>query len=1029
MKPIIYTFLTTLLFISFSNDSFSQDEPIKVSFGGMTARSIGPAVMSGRLTTLDAVENDPQVLYVGAANGGVWKSNSAGTTFRPVFDDHTQSIGAIAIDQNSPDTVWVGTGEPWTRNSISYGDGIYKSTNGGSTWKNMGLKNTERISKIQVHPKNSKIIYVAAQGHLWNAHADRGVYKTMDSGKTWEKVLFVDENTGCADLSLDKNNPEVIYASMWDHRRTPDFFTSGGKGSGLYKSIDGGKNWNKIHNGLPKGKLGRMAIEVAPSNSNVLYSTIECEKKEEKGLYKSEDAGATWKHVSKSFNVTVRPFYFSRLVIDPTDENTLYKCGLNLTISKTGGDTWRTADPGNIHSDIHAVWINPNNTKHVVIGTDGGGYRSLDGAYSFEMFMDLPLSQFYHISVDDDKPYNIYGGLQDNGSWVGPSESGGGIENKDWSFTNGGDGFYSFRHPTDKNIVYSESQGGNIVRYNKSDGQRKDIKPLPNDGEPDYRFNWNAPMHISPNNPERLYFGAQFLFKTESRGDDWAKISPDLTTNDPQRQRQKKSGGLSIDNSTAENNTTIYAIGESPLDEKIIWVGTDDGLVQVTSNGGTKWENVSNNIPNLPKGLWVTSVEPSHFDKNTAYVTIDGHKSGDLGKYIFKTTDLGRTWNSLATETIEGYAHVLREDLQSGKLLFLGTERGFYISVDGGASWKRFDNSMPHNGVRAIVVHPREDAVILGTHGRGIFIIDDITPLRQITKDVVESKLHFFETKPTLLKLAKGGSPFGGAGNFVGANPRNVAYITYYMKKRHTFGKMTLEVFDKDGKMIKDLPAGKSAGVNLVPLPVRLKNPKAAPTNNRMALFGSIFPPALPAGDYTVKIKKGKEIFETKVKLVYDPDANYSIAEREVQHEAAMKLYTMTNELGYMYYAMQDMHTQATDLIGQAKKKQMKKRIKQMAEDVEKYKASLVSLEGDFYVDEGEALREEISTLFLGISQYPGKPSARQMDKLEILKGKMKNVHQKFAAFKSEMETVNRLLQSEEIEPIKIKTFEEYMKD
>ncbi|MFT6319711.1 MAG: photosystem II stability/assembly factor-like uncharacterized protein [Granulosicoccus sp.] len=1029
MKPIIYTFLTTLLFLSFSNHSFSQDDALKVSFGGMNARSIGPAVMSGRITTLDAVESDPQILYLGAANGGVWKSNSAGTTFRPVFDEHTQSIGAIAIDQNFPDTVWVGTGEPWTRNSISYGDGIYKSTNGGNTWNNMGLKNTERISKIQIHPKNSNIIYVAAQGHLWNAHADRGVYKTTDSGKTWEKVLFVDENTGCADLSLDKNNPEIIYAAMWDHRRTPDFFTSGGKGSGLFKSIDGGKNWNKIHNGLPTGILGRMAIEVAPSNSNILYATVECEKKEEKGLYKSEDAGATWKHVSKDFNVTVRPFYFSRLVIDPTDENIIYKGGLNLTVSKTGGDSWRTADPQNIHSDIHAVWINPNNNKHVVIGTDGGGYRSLDGAYSFEMFMDLPLSQFYHISVDNEKPYNIYGGLQDNGSWVGPSESGGGIENKDWSFTNGGDGFYSFRHPTDKNIIYSESQGGNIVRYDMSDGQRKDIKPLPNDGDPDYRFNWNAPMHISPNNPERLYFGAQFLFKTETRGDDWTKISPDLTTNDLQRQRQKKSGGLSIDNSTAENNTTIYAIGESPLDEKIIWVGTDDGLVQVTSNGGTSWENVSKNIPNLPKGLWVTSIEPSHFNKNMAYVTIDGHKSGDLGKYIFKTTDLGRTWKSLATETLEGYAHVLREDLKSENLLFLGMERGFYISVDGGVSWKRFDNNMPHNGVRAIVVHPREDAVIVGTHGRGIFIIDDITPLRQISKEVVNSKLHFFETKPTLLKLSKGGSPFGGAGNFVGANPRNVAYITYYMKKRHTFGKMTLEIFDQNGKLIKDLPAGKSGGINLVEVPVRLKSPKAAPTNNRMALFGSIFPPALPAGDYTVKIKKGKDVFETKIKLAYDPDANYSVAERAEQHEAAMKLYNMTNELGYMYFAMEAMHTQANDLITEKGKKKLKKRIKQMAEDVEKYKASLVALEGDFYVDEGEALREEISTLFLGVSQYPGKPSSSQMNKLKTLEGKMEKVHQKFAAFKSEMETVNRLLQAEEKEPIKIKTFEEYMKD
>ncbi|MEM6964750.1 MAG: hypothetical protein AAF573_08305 [Bacteroidota bacterium] len=1028
MKRIIYVALSTLFIFSFSNISLAQADAIKVSFGGMSARSIGPAVMSGRVTTLDAVVQEPQILYIGAANGGVWKSNDAGATFSPIFDEHTPSIGAIAIDQNHPDTVWVGTGEPWVRNSVSYGDGIYRTTTGGSTWDHLGLKKTERIAKIQIHPKDPNVVYVAAQGHLWKGNEERGVYKTSDGGKTWEKVLYVDENTGCADLSMDKNNPDILYAAMWEHRRTPDFFNSGGMGSGLFKTTDGGKNWKKIHNGLPKGKLGRMAIEVAPSNSSVLYATIECEKKAEKGMYRSDDAGATWQQVASGFNVTVRPFYFSRIVIDPKDENKVYKCGLNLTVTKTAGETWRTIQSG-VHSDVHAVWINPNDTKHVVVGTDGGAYRSLDGGYSFEMFNDLPLSQFYHISVDNDEPYNIYGGLQDNGSWVGPSESPGGIENKDWTFTNGGDGFYSLRHPMDKNIIYAESQGGNIVRYDMSDGQSKDIKPLPEEGEPDYRFNWNAPMHISPNNPERLYFGAQFLFKTENRGDSWQKISPDLTTNDPQRQRQKKSGGLSIDNSTAENNTTIYAIGESPLDEKIIWVGTDDGLVHVTSNGGKSWDKVSINMPDLPAGLWVTCVAPSNHNKNTAYVTIDGHKSGDDNIYIYKTTDLGKTWKSLVTDQLEGYAHVIREDLQVPNLLFLGLERGLYISVDGGNIWKRFDNGIPHSGVRAITIHPREDAVVVGTHGRGVFIMDDITPLRQITKEVVSSKLHFFQTKPTYLSLARGGGWFGGAGNFVGANPRNDAYITYYMKKRHTFGRMTLEVFDADGNFIKELPAGKSAGINLVPLPVRLKNPKAAPTNNRMALFGSIFPPSLPAGDYTVKIKKGKDVFETKVKLAYDPNEKYTVAERETQHEATMKLYNMTNHLGHAYYAMEDMHKQAQQLSEGEVKKKLKKRLTTFATDVEKYKASLVAMEGDFYVDEGEALREEISTLFLAISQYPGQPSARQMNKLKILEGKMKTVHEKFNGFRVEMNAVNELLAKAELAPIKIKTLEEYLAD
>ena len=1028
MNQITYSFISLFFLFSSFQNILAQEEAIKVSFGAMNARSIGPAVMSGRITTLDAAAKDPQILYIGAANGGVWKSNSAGATFSPVFDEHTQSIGAIAIDQNHPDTVWVGTGEPWVRNSVSYGDGIYRTTTGGSTWDHMGLKETERISKIQIHPDSSNIVYVAAQGHLWNGNEERGIYKTMDGGKTWEKILYVDENTGAADLSLDKNNPDVLYAAMWDHRRNPDFFVSGGKGSGLYKTTDGGKTWKKIHSGFPSGDLGRMAVEVAPSNSDIVYATVECKEKKAEGLYRSEDGGANWEQVSNDFNSTVRPFYFSRIIIDPKDENTIYKCGLNFTVSKTGGKTWRTVFSG-VHSDSHAAWINPNNTKHVVLGTDGGGYRSLDGAYTFEMFNDLPLAQFYHISVDNEKPFNVYGGLQDNGSWVGPSKSPGGIENKDWTFTNGGDGFFSFRHPTDKNIIYSESQGGNIVRFDKSDFQSKDIKPLPEEGEADYRFNWNAPMHISPNNPERLYFAAQFLFKTEDRGDSWERISPDLTTNDPQRQRQKKSGGLSIDNSTAENNTTIYAIAESPVDENIIWVGTDDGLVQVTSNGGKKWDNVTVNMPNLPKGLWVTTVEPSNHDKNTAYVTIDGHKSGDKNIYIFKTTDLGKTWTSLVTDQLDGYAHVIREDLKQPNLLYLGLERGLYISIDGGISWKRFDNGIPHNGVRAIAIQPEEDALVIGTHGRGAFIIDDITPLQQITKEVINEKLYFFKTKPTYLQLSGGAGWFGGAGNFVGANPRNAAYITYFMKKRHTFGKMTLQVFDKEGNFIKELPAGKSAGINIVSLPLRLKNPKSAPTNNRMALFGSAFPPTLPAGAYMVKIKKGKAEYETQVNLAYDPDDKYTTAERKLQHESSMKLYDMTNQLGHAYFAMEDMHEQASKLATGAVKKKLQKKLAQFSTDVEKYKATLVSLEGDFYVEEGTALREEISTLYFGISNYPGVPSDRQLNKIKSLAKKMNTVQQKLDGFQKEMAVINELLVKAELTPIKIKSFEEYMEE
>ena len=1019
--------LTLPFFVFFTTLILAQNQPLQISFGNLHARSIGPAVMSGRISTIDGVHKNPQVIYIGAASGGIWKSNSGGASFSPIFDEHTQSIGAICIDQNHPDTVWAGTGEPWVRNSVSVGTGLYVTTNGGRSWDFKGLGDSERISQVIVDPNNSGTIYVAAQGHLWGPNEERGVYKSTDFGATWQRILYVDENTGAADLSMDPTNPNVLYAAMWEHRRSPDFFNSGGKGSGLFKTTDGGATWQKItpENGLPTGILGRMAVAIAPSNPNVVYLTVEAEKQADRGLYKSTDAGKSFKKINGDFGITVRPFYFSRLEVGPTDEKKLFKCGLNLSISEDGGETFRTVGSG-VHSDSHAVWVNPNNPKHIVIGTDGGGYRSLDGGYYFEMFMDLPLSQFYHVSVDDEEPYNVYGGLQDNGTWYAPSSSPGGIQNKNWELSYYGDGFFSFRHPTDPDVVYSESQGGYLVRYDKSDGQAKDIRPLPAEGEPEYRFNWNSPIHLSPNNPERMYFGAQFLFMTEDRGNSWKKISPDLTTNDPQRQRQKKSGGLSIDNSGAENNTTLYAIAESPVDEKIIWVGTDDGNVQVTSDAGKTWTNTAANMPGLPAGLWVTQVEPSRFNKNTCYVTVDGHRSNDKKPYVFKTTDLGKTWTSLVTPGVEGYAHVIREDLGKPNLLFLGTEFGLYLSVDGGQSWKRFTD-VPKVGVYALAIQPREAALVIGTHGRGIYILDDLTPLRQITAEVAEQTLHFFKTKPAYIRLPRSSEPFGGAGNFVGENPKDVAYITYFMKKRHTFGSMTMEVYGPDGRLVKELTPGKSGGINIVELPTRLPMPKAAPTKNMQALGGSLSPPPLPEGAYTVKILKGKEEFTTTVDLQFDPKAGlrYPAADRKLSLETQMRLYDMTEQLAYVYAALEDMHTQAADRSGKAGKK-LAASLTAFSKEVEKTKNGLVALEGDGYVDEGYNLREDISTLNMRVSNYPGKPSEAQLRQTDLLEKRMAEVQTKFENFKMQMNKLNGQLAKEGGEVLKIKTWEAF---
>ncbi|MBK8502558.1 MAG: hypothetical protein IPL46_10270 [Saprospiraceae bacterium] len=981
-KNILHPFFLAITLSPFLN--LHAQDSISISFGNLWARSIGPAVMSGRISTIDGVHKTPEIFYVGAANGGIWKTISGGASFDPVFDDHIQSIGDIRIDQSHPDTVWVGTGEPWVRNSVSIGDGIYLTRNGGKTWTHMGLGNTERISKVLVHPRNSAIIYSAVLGHLWNANEERGVFKTEDFGTSWQLVKFVDENSGCADLTMHPTHPDTLIASFWDHRRSPDFFRSGGPGSGLHKTHDGGKTWHEITQGLPDGQLGRMAVEYAPSDPNVVYLTVECEKKEEKGFYKSTDGGESFRFINGDFGSTVRPFYFARLTVDPNNSEKVYKCGLDLTITENGGEAFRTVSSG-VHSDIHAIWVPKGQPKYVIIGTDGGGYRSLDGGFLFEMFMNLPLSQFYHVSVDDDVPFNVYGGLQDNGSWYAPSSAAGGVENSDWLVSNWGDGFYSFRHPTDPNIIYSESQGGNIVRHDRRDGQSKDIKPLPREGDAKFRFNWNAPIHLSKHNPDRLYFGAQYLFKSDNRGDSWQKISPDLTTNDTSRQRQARSGGLSIDNSTAENNTTIYTIGESPLNDRVIWVGTDDGLLQLTRDGGQNWTNVTPKIPGLPRFTWCSYIEPSNHIEGVAFVTFDGHKQGDKETYVYKTMDFGQSWIRFSSGHINGYAHVIKQDLVNDQLLFLGTEFGLYISLDGGLSWKQFANNLPGVAVRAMAIHPRDHSLVIATHGRGIYILDDLTPLRLITTEILESSLAFLDLPPSVIRLPKSGRPFGGAGNFIGENPSLSALIAYYMQKRHTFGKMSLEVFDEEGQLIKELPAGKSGGINIVELPLRLPPPKAAPTKNRMALAGSLITPALLEGNYQVKITKGKETFVQKITLAPDQESIYPEADRTLQQKTLKILYDLTNELGYIYFALEDMHKKAS--VSTVDHTPLKAELLNFAKEAEKYKDSLVSLEGDFYVAEGEeAIREEISHLYYSISRYPGKPSQQQIRKTQICK-------------------------------------------
>lgn len=1024
MKKILIGLFVCIVFVQIGQAQTELSG--KALLGGLRARQIGPATMSGRISDIEVVNRKPTIIYVGTASGGVWKSISAGANFRPVFDDYTMSIGKVTLDQKHPDTVWVGTGEPWVRNSVSVGTGVYKSVNGGTNWEFMGLKDSERISDILIHPGNGNVVYVGAQGHLWNANSERGVYKTVDGGKTWERILFVDENTGCADMEMDPSDPNILYAAMWSHRRYPDFFDSGFTGnSALYKSTDAGKTWNKIHNGLPHTMLGRIGIAAAPSNPKVLYASVEA--KDVKGLYKSSDAGASWKLVNSDFNNGVRPFYFSRLTVDPRHDSILVKCAFTPIISTDGGKKFRSI--GSVHSDVHAAWIDPANSNHILLGTDGGVYESLDQAYTFKMWMNLPVGQFYHVAVDNESPYNLYGGLQDNGSWFGPSQKSGGITNKDWDVTYGGDGFWSFPHPTDNHIVYAEYQGGHMVRYHKKTGQSKDIKPYPEKGGPKLRFNWNTPIVQSPNKTDRIYAGAQFLFMSDDRGDTWKRISPDLTTNDPKRQRQALTGGLSIDNSSAENNATIYYIAESPKDEKVVWAGTDDGYLQVTDNQGTTWANVTKNMIGLPAGNWCSSIEAGHFDRNTAYVTFDNHRNGDMNVYVYKTTDLGKSWTALATPEIAGYAWVVREDRVNPNLLYLGTEFGLYISIDGGNKWTRFENNVPKVAVHDIVVHPKEDAVILATHGRSLMIIDDVSPLRQLTPEVLAKSIHFFDIKPTVLKdPGAGGNWFGGDGDYIGENPSSVAKIVYYMNKRHTFGKMSIEVYDQNDNFIRELPAGKSAGINVVEMTATLEKPKAAPSENPQALFGTIFGPNLPAGTYKVKVIKGKDEFLTSFTLKYPENSPYTAEDRKVQQEVTMRLYKQTEGLAYIFAAQDQMAKQARAAV--LKNPKFGKVVNPFVKEVEDQNASLVFRGGDFYINTEEKLAEQISELYGQVSGYPGRPGNAQMDRSISLDDELKNASKKFEQLRNEkLKKVNSTITSDKLfAPIKVLTLDEFKK-
>ncbi len=763
------------------------------TFSGLHFRLIGPAVASGRVIAFAVNPKNRAEYYVGVASGGVWKTSNDGTTWTPVFDsENSYSIGAVELDPNDPSVVWVGTGESNSQRSVSYGDGVYRSEDGGRSWKNMGLKKSEHIGRIAISPKDSKVVYVAAEGPLWGAGGDRGLYKTTDGGKTWKDVLTISENTGVADVAIDPGDPNVLYAAAYQRRRHVFTLIDGGPESAIYKSTDAGETWNKLKSGLPTEDMGRIGLAISPADANTVYATIEAANGKG-GIFRSKDKGANWERRNEFDQGAM---YYGQVVADPKNVDRIYVMNVSLRVSDDGGKTLRKMNEANHHGDNHALWIDPADTDYYLLGSDGGVAESYNRGDNWLFKANLPTVQFYDVAVDNAAPfYNVCGGTQDNFSWCGPSRTRNinGIANSDWYVTTGGDGFRSQVDPEDPNTVYAESQYGVLVRYDKRTGEELLIQPQEGKGEPPLRWNWDSPLIVSPHSHTRVYFAANRLFRSDDRGETWKPISPDLTRQ-LDRNQLPVMGKVWGADAVAKNQSTsfygnIVSLAESPAKEGVIYVGTDDGLIQVTQDGGSTWTKYET-FGSVPGKTYVSRLAASKHDAGTVYAAFDNHKNEDFKPYLLKSKDNGKTWTSIAGNLPEnGPVLAFAEDPVNANLLFAGTEYGAYFTVDGGQKWIQLKGGLPTIAIRDMVIHPRENDLIVATFGRGFYILDDIAPLRQITAERLQQNAATFPVKDTLMYIERhplGGmrKAFQGDAFYTADNPPYGAVLTYYLKEK-----------------------------------------------------------------------------------------------------------------------------------------------------------------------------------------------------------------------------------------------------
>ncbi|TKD62587.1 hypothetical protein [Flavobacterium sp. ASW18X] len=803
-KPILL-----LLCFAVSCLSFGQEFSMEL-LQDIKPRNIGPAGMSGRVTTIDVVTDQPDVMYVGTASGGLWKSTSGGIKWEPIFDHElTASIGAVAIQQSNPSVIWVGTGEGNPRNSLNGGYGVYKSLDGGKSWMSMGLEKTRHIHRILIDPTDPNTVYVGAIGSPWGIHEERGVYKTTDGGKTWKKILYTNPKSGVADMVMDPSNPNKILVAMWEHKRDPWFFKSGGEGSGLYMTHDGGENWKKLsdEDGLPKGELGRIGLAIAKNKPNIVYALVEAKKN---ALYKSIDGGFKWKKVNDKEEIGNRPFYYSDIRVDPENENRLISVFTYVNVSEDGGKSFTSLMPAygvanGVHPDHHAFYIHPENGQFMIDGNDGGLNISKDGGKTWRFIGNLPVAQFYHISVDNEYPYNVYGGMQDNGSWRGPAYvwKAQGIRNSYWQEIAFGDGFDVVPDKDNSQYGYAMSQQGFVSRYDWKTGNNYIVRPTPPDADTKLRFNWNAGIGQDPFDNSTVYFGSQFVHKSTDKGLTWRVISPDLTTNDPEKQKQSESGGLTMDATGAENHCTVLVIEPSPVEKDMLWVGTDDGRVHITQNGGQTWTEVTANLKGLPKGSWIPQIKASQKNKGEALLIANDYRRFNYTPYAYRTKDYGKTWTRIVDgNDVESYTLSIIEDPENPNLVFLGTDDGLYVSFNAGEKWQKWGKSFPTVSTKDLAIHPREQDLVIGTFGRAAWVLDDIRPLRAIAKDmsILNKEVALFESPTAYLAAYQQptGSRFGADALYNAENREYGAMLTYFLKEGSKKADKSVKKEEKD---------------------------------------------------------------------------------------------------------------------------------------------------------------------------------------------------------------------------------------